>query len=276
MRADRGAVPPKAQAGLKEAWKELGYFLACSCAPEGDLTASPVGDGLRIRAKLVGLDNLSPTVKRVRLAYLDPFDYRAGQYISLSNGEVSRSYSIASLPRDEVIELHVRLIKGGRMSEWLADRARLGHEVALTGPFGTCFYVRGTPDTPLLLAGTGTGLAPLWAVARDAIESGHRGQIVLFHGAANEAGLYLRDELASLERDKAHFSYHPVVLQGGAGALRQGSLERAVVETFPKLTGWRACVAGDPDIVAKLRKAIFLAGAASRDILADAFIPSAA
>lgn len=275
LRADRGSVPTRAQAGLKDAWKELGYFLACSCVPEDDLHASPVGDGLRVRAEIVGLDDLSPTVKRVRLACLGPFDYRAGQYVSLSNGNVSRSYSIASLPSEDALELHVRLILGGRMSDWLSNHARLGQEVALTGPFGSCFYVRGAPDPPLLLAGTGTGLAPLWGIARDALESGHRGRIVLFHGAIAEDGLYLREDLSALATRWVQFSYQPVTLLGGDATIAQGSLERVVAATFPKLAGWRAYLAGDPDIVGKLRKAIFLAGAASRDILADAFIPSA-
>ena len=41
------------------------------------------------------------------------------------------------------------------------------------------------------------------------------------------------------------------------------------------LTGWRGFVCGDPGIVQTLKKKLFLAGMASRDIYADAFLPAA-
>lgn len=131
---------------------------------------------------------------------VDPsFAYEPGQFLTLLRGDgLARSYSIASQPDDEHLELHVRLVPGGAMSGWLASPEALGAALQVRGPSGSCFYVKGRPEQPLLLAGTGTGLAPLWAIARAALAAGHTGPIRLFHGARSAAGLYFIDELSDL------------------------------------------------------------------------------
>jgi CDP-4-dehydro-6-deoxyglucose reductase len=57
--------------------------------------------------------------------------------------------------------------------------------------------------------------------------------------------------------------------------LAVGPIDQIVLKRFPKLSGWRAYVCGDPAIVHSLKKKLFLAGAASKDIYADAFVPAA-
>src|ERR1019366_6954129 len=123
-------------------------------------------------------------------------EYRAGQFVSLFREDgLARSYSLASLPGEGALELHVRKIPGGAMSGWLysqalhsqalhsqsLDRAQPGAQsgvpVWIQGPSGNCFYVPGKADEPLLLAGAGTGLAPLYGIARDALQQGHSGPI---------------------------------------------------------------------------------------------------
>jgi len=212
-----------------------------------------------------------------------PFEYRAGQYITLFRPDgLARSYSLASVPTENEtgeLELHVRLIPGGAMSEWLSREAHPGASVAIQGPSGNCFYLPGQPDEPLLLAGTGTGLAPLYGIARDALRHGHRGPVLLFHGALDPGGLYLQQELLAMEALHPNFAYVRSVLrspeQKGVDCLEVGPLDACVLARLPKLDGWKAYLCGDPAIVNLLRKKIFLAGAASRSIYADAFLPSA-
>jgi CDP-4-dehydro-6-deoxyglucose reductase, E3 len=48
-----------------------------------------------------------------------------------------------------------------------------------------------------------------------------------------------------------------------------------VLKRLPKLSGWRGYICGDPAIVQLLKKKLFLSGMASRDIYADAFLPTA-
>ncbi len=276
MKAVAGAVPAKAQTGLRDSWKVQGYFLPCVCLPDCDLSIAAVGSDARTEASITHLSRLSASVLRVRLRCDAPIGHHAGQYLTLvREGGLARSYSIASPTGEPELELHVRLIAGGRMSGWLRDEAKAGERITVQGPSGSCFYVEGQPEQPLLLVGTGTGLAPLFGILRDAFHAGHRGPIHLFHGAIDKAGLYLVDQLRTFARQHANFAYSPVVLTGPEeDGLATGAIDRVVLESHPKPAGWRAYVCGDPSIVQLLKKKLFLAGVSSREIFADAFLPS--
>jgi NAD(P)H-flavin reductase len=142
------------------------------------------------------------------------------------------------------------------------------------GPLGHCVYVPGRPEQPLLLAGTGTGLAPLWGVLHDALAAGHTGPIQVFHGAAEPSGLYLVSELSALAASHANLRYVPSVLRGAVAAMEEGPLDQVVARHVPRTVGVRVFVCGAPDVVQVLKKKLFLAGAALRDIAADAFLPA--
>lgn len=272
LRAVEGDIGSNSQAGLKDAWKAQGYFLPCICVPRGDVTVAALDAGIAALSNVLAIDNLSGDVIRLRLSRPDNFDFRAGQYLSLQNSAgLARSYSIASLPSDGVIDLQIRIYPNGRMSDWIANHAAPGDLVTLTGPFGECFYTPGREQQPLLLIGTGTGLAPLQAIVRDALAHDHAGPIHLYHGAVTPAGLYLVDELSALP----NINYHPVVLNGAAPGIETGSIDTVALQAHPKLEGWRTYLCGDPALVRALKKKIFLAGAAMRDIHADAFLPAA-
>jgi NAD(P)H-flavin reductase len=270
LRALQGEVPAQAQAGLKDSWKARGYFLACVCHPENDLTVVPVDADAQVPARIAAMDPLSSDVVRVRVACEAAFEFMPGQYVTLVREDgLARSYSIASLPAEGYLELHIRCLPHGRMSEWIRSEARPGDAMRVLGPSGDCFYVPGRPEQPLLLTGTGTGLAPLYGILRDALEQGHTGPIHLFHGALRAEGLYLREELSQLAAAHANLEYTPSLFAD------DGPIDQVILKRFPHLAGWRAFLCGDPAIVQALKKKLFLQGMDLRDIHADAFLPAA-
>ncbi|WP_241757905.1 2Fe-2S iron-sulfur cluster-binding protein [Myxococcus landrumensis] len=276
MRATSGDVPDAARVGLKDTLRAQGYFLACVCKPVAGTRLEVSGaDALRVPACIDSVTPLSSSVLRVRLSTRTPLDYRAGQYVSLLREDgLARSYSLASLPREGLLELHVRRIPGGLMSGWLSEHARAGDSVSVQGPAGSCFYVPGRFEQPLLLAGTGTGLAPLYGIIRDALESGHTGPIWLFQGARAPEGLYLTEELRELARRHSGFHYRPSVLTGGSRDVAEGALDVLIRAECPKPAGFRAFLCGDSDLVLSLRKKLFLSGLSLKDLHADVFLPS--
>src|SRR5262249_8373019 len=153
---------------------------------------------------------------------------------------------------------------------WFHDGAKPGDRVTLIGPRGECFYVPGREDQPLLLAGTGTGLAPLYGILRDSITRGHRAPIYLFHGALHPDGLYLVKELRAIANNHANVHYLPAALRGEEGqGVAIGPVDRIIAEQIPSFSGWRGYICGDPSFVQGLKMKLFLAGMASRDIYAD-------
>ncbi len=161
VKGSGGPVPEFAQRGLKDTLRAQGYFLACSCRPTADITVTPAGNRWRTPARIARLELLNHTILRVRLRAEAPFSYFAGQFVSMFREDgLARSYSLASLPFENQLELHIRKIPGGAMSEWLHHKAQTGARLWLQGPAGNCFYVPGNAEQPLLLAGAGTGWRP--------------------------------------------------------------------------------------------------------------------
>jgi CDP-4-dehydro-6-deoxyglucose reductase, E3 len=278
VRADKGMAPQEAQRGLKETLKVRGYFLACICRPENALEIFRAGEALDVAASIEELDRLNRTVMRVRIRPAARFSYIPGQFITLQREDgVARSFSLASLPSEELLELHIRKVTGGKMSSWIHEAACAGDRLTMRGAFGNCFYTEGDPDQALLLAGTGTGLGPLYGIVRDALGKGHRGRMDLYHSGRVAEELYLRDELLKLQQRHPNFVYHPIVESGAAPEVgaRTGSIEEIVAGDFPKPQGMRTYVCGRPAVVKALQKKLFLAGQSLQQIFGDAFLPSA-
>lgn len=270
-----GEIPAEAQRGLSNAQKEQGYFLPCVCVPTGPLKILAADSSVEaIDVGVCAIDRLAPTVVRLRMEPSAPFAYRPGQFLALETPDgCVRSYSIASHPGEEAfLELHVRLLPNGRMSEFVAERLSVGDRLAVRGPFGACYYDEADRDRPLVLVGAGTGLAPLWGILRDALSRGHRGPIRLYHGAREPSGLYLSEELAALARECGRFSYIPCVLNSLGPA--DGDVGKAALEGEPQPDAASYFLCGGADFVNRLKRALFLRGAHLSRLRADAFLPA--
>jgi CDP-4-dehydro-6-deoxyglucose reductase len=280
MRSSDGNLSEAAQQGLKPAYKKQNLFLACQYKPEHDLVVElPDGGGLDSRGTVVGKDMLNHNVLRLELAPESGFVCEPGQYITLINDDgLARSYSVANDPaREGRIELHIRLLTDGSMSVFLKEKATLGDNLKIRGPAGSCFYVREEGDDyPMVLAGTGTGLAPLYGIAKQALAQGHQGEIQLFHGALQDTDLYLVPQLQNLASAHPNFRYVPCVLTGEPGQFyRQGNIQEIVMSAMPSdKSRTRLFLCGAPETVNALKRTAFLSGLASRHIFADAFLPT--
>lgn len=278
MRVTDGEVPAAAQKGLSEAKQIQGYFLSCCCVPETDLAVATVDDAMpRVPAWLEGTETLNNRVIRVRLRTESALNYRPGQFVNfLREDGLVRSFSLASVPGlDDALDFHVALVPGGRMSGWLHHDAGPGSRLELAGPLGNCFYIPGKPEQPILLLGTGTGLAPLYGILRDALHQGHTGPIHLFHGALRLDDLYLTDALRALAAEHGNFHYHPCVRdEAGPEWVTTGAVDATALGMLPSLKGWKVFLCGNPDLVRQVQRKTFLAGASMQDIHADAFLPA--
>jgi len=282
MVATEGTPPEKSQAGLKDVLKTRNYFLACACVPKSDIGIDrPDSNLIEIETTVTSVDLLNPEVVRLRLARPENYNYYPGQFLNLFNpAGIGRSYSIASLPtEDGFLELHIRRIPGGQVSEWVHSVIKIGDLVRITEANGDCFYMPSNHEQPILLIGTGTGLAPLYGIARDAIRQGHSGSIHLYHGSrtldghTSPDGLYLVDELTTLAQSCDHFYYHPCVSRGLVPeGMRHGRANDLALDDHKKLSGWRVYLCGREDMVKATKQKSFLAGASLQDIYADPFL----
>ena len=276
LRGIKGQIPAPAQQVFRDTMRLQGYFLACQCRPVEDMEIGlPVDAEVYGRAVVLEKDFLAPKVCRVLLEPATPLYYHAGQFINLRRRDdgLVRSYSLASVPhQDKHLEIHVKRMQNGRMSNWICDHLQPGQALDLHGPNGDCFYLPGKTQQNLLLIGTGTGLAPLFGIVRDALHSGHQGDIHLYHGSHESAGIYYLEILSDLAVQYPNFHYTPCVsgAENGSG-LRPGRADDNAFTALHDLSDWRIFLCGSPAMVKSAKRRAYLAGARLADIYIDPF-----
>ncbi len=272
LKADDGDVPVAAQSGLNGAQTSLNFFLSCQCLPESDLSICRTDDASMIDTKVLSKEFLNDDIVRLRLSA--ELSYQAGQFVTLWKDEtLGRSYSLASVPeQDDFLEFHIKIIPDGQFSQWLKHDVSEGDTVQLQGPLGECMYSANNDQQSLLLAAIGTGLAPVYGIAREALQKGHAGDINMVVAARDASNFYLVDELLGLAEQHANFTVNFVSQTGEADYSQQADVYAYTKEHYSDLGGWRIYLCGADSFVRKMRKHSFLSGAKMGDISADSFI----
>ena len=156
--------------GLTDDEKQSGWKLTCARVPTGDvkLDINDLGNidlpkSKVVPAKIDELTYLTSDILRLRLR-LPPkaqFRFIPGQYINLirKNG-LQRSYSLASNCKGQVLEMHVRRVPNGIMSEYLFENAKVDDLLRISGPHGT-FILYPLVESELIFVATGTGIGPV-------------------------------------------------------------------------------------------------------------------
>jgi NAD(P)H-flavin reductase/ferredoxin len=274
MQVKQGQVSDESQRGLKDTEKAQGYFLACSCKPKEDLILAPLESQPSFETSVVEKTMLAEDIIRLRLASIDGFDYHAGQFVNIYKDEkVFRSYSIASVPaQDDFLEFHIKLYPNGLVSGWIHNELQVGDVLSISEARGESFYINDDLAKNILLIGTGTGLAPLYGVIKDALGQGHKGDLHLFHGSSEASGLYLIEELNNLLARFENFSYTPCVSGVTTNSdFTHGRANDLALAQYKDLKGWRVFLCGNPDMIEKTKLKVYLAGVSLHDILTDPF-----
>jgi ferredoxin-NADP reductase len=139
----------------------------------------------------------------LRLDVPDWPGHRAGQHVDVrltaeDGYSAQRSYSIASPPASERLELTVERIDDGEVSPYLTTVADPGDQFELRGPIGGWFVWDDTDTTPVLLVGGGSGIVPLRAILRHHAESGSSAAMHLVYSARMVGDVIYREELDAL------------------------------------------------------------------------------
>lgn len=205
------------------------------------------------------------------------FCYRPGQYLSvvLADGQ-RRSFSMASACGvGRPIELHVRRLPGGCFSDTVLGGLKVGDPLVFEGPFGHVGWREGVG--PVILMGTGTGLAPLKALLEQGLLIGGQREIHLYWGGRAPADLYLSAHLHDLARNHARLRFIPVLSRPHAGWVgRRGYVQDAVAEDFPNLHDAVVYACGSGAMINSARARLGeLRGFDEERFLADAFEPAA-
>jgi NAD(P)H-flavin reductase/ferredoxin len=270
-----GETPKEAQQGLNANLIARNYFLACQCRPTSNMSiALPEQCDSAVSAKITALTKLNHNVLQLKLHVGNKVAFTAGQYINLiTANNIIRSYSIARA-ENEHVELHVKLMPNGLMSTWLQQQAKINTSVHVRGPMGNCFYHNPKKNAfSLVLAGTGTGLAPLIGIANDALKNKHKGKIILIHGGVCKDDLYLHAKLNQIAQTHVQLTYVACTLNASQG-IRHAPIDNVLLEKLNSLnkSNMQLYICGPAETTNALKTKAFLSGVPSSAIYSDSFI----
>lgn len=267
--------------GISEEELEAKYGLACQARATNDLVISA-----NIRpegfippdyhsATVVRLDHLSSDVIHLGLQIPSAKDvaYHPGQYINIMLEDGShRSFSMASKPKGEYFDFHIRQVPEGRFTEKLHVNIKVGDLLDVELPLGE-FRYRSNANRKILLVATGTGLAPLRAIVESLLPEAEVPQMVLYWGGRQISDLYMHEELYALSQLIPEFQYIPVLSRAGDEWLgHRGYVQDAISQDISDLSEYDAYICGSPEMVAAAKDQFIRDGIPVDQIHTDSFI----
>jgi ring-1,2-phenylacetyl-CoA epoxidase subunit PaaE len=140
-----------------------------------------------------------PALKKVK--------YFAGQYLTLIfriNGRrYLRPYSFSSAPEvDSYLEITVKRVFGGLVSNHICDELKIGDIVEVIPPMGDFVFdeLRYPFKTHLVLWGAGSGITPLFSIAKWVLGKKDNLTITLVYGNRNHETMIFSDKIKELQQ----------------------------------------------------------------------------
>lgn len=201
-------------------------------------------------------------------------NYLPGQYVDLIVSErLRRSYSLASKRREDgKLELQIKIVAGGEMSEFFRTQASVGQLVRIRGPLGT-FALRANTKKNIIMLATGTGIAPIKAIIEGlCVEDKFKqfDDIQVYWGNRYEQDLYEAQlpTLSNLTVTK--------VLSRGAKSWQGplGYVQDVALDDKLDLTTSTIYACGSEDMIIGAKHKFLAAGMQASDFHFDAFVSS--
>lgn len=252
---------------LSDADRAAGFALFCCASAQSDLhiKASEIHSAQEIPiktlpAKVQKLTRAAPEVMLIdlKLPASERLQFLAGQYIEiLLKDGLRRAFSLANAPHDDSsLQLHVRLIPGGKFTEYVFNGLKERDLLRIRGPHGS-FFLHEDSDKPMLLIAGGTGFAPIKAIVEHAIAERSQRTISLYWGGRGTADLYLLNLAEQWSQTHPNIRFIPVLSdppEGGQWQGRTGLVHKAAMQDFPDLSAHQVYVCGSPAMVAAARR----------------------
>ena len=285
---DFGEASPFA---LMDFEREEGKALACCARPRSDLVIEaeieqdpdalywPILDLTGTVSEII---DLSPDIKGIYFELPgEGLAFQAGQYINVNIpglGE-SRAFSLAGPPSQKnLMEIHVRLVPGGKGTAYLHEQLSVGDELKLHGPIGRFFVRKSAPEPMIFIAG-GSGLSSPKSMILDLLEEGCDQEITLFHGVRALRDLYFRDLFEDLAVKHPNFTYVPALSQKAAGDEWTGAtgfIHEVAEQYFDgRFAGHKAYLCGPPPMIEAGIRVLMKGRLFEKDIYTEKFVTHA-
>jgi CDP-4-dehydro-6-deoxyglucose reductase len=239
-----------------------GYALACQAMPAGDLVISParglteMPQAARHVAAISAIRPVNAKVMHLSLEIpgAEFLNYRPGQYMNviLPDG-ATRSFSMASMPRDNRIDFQIRQVEDGYFTDGLLRRLQVGDKLEIELPLGT-FHFHAEDYRPMLMVATGTGIAPIKAILESLMDDPDCPPVSLYWGERTAADLFLLDDVRTWGERLYDFNFVPVLSRAEVTwEGRTGYVQHAVTADFDDLSEHAIYLCGSPTMISSAK-----------------------
>ena len=208
--------------------------------------------------------------------------HRAGQHVDLrltaeDGYQAERSYSIASPPEQETLEITVDRIDAGEVSPYLAGELRVGDQFELRGPIGGYFVWSVEDGGPVFLIAGGSGVVPLMAMVRHRAAQESDADVKLLISARTHDRLIYARELDARSSEANLDIAITLTLEQPAGW--QGYARRVDDSMIHEILAGRAAdhrvyICGPTPFVEAVSELLLQAGVPSEQVSTERFGPS--
>lgn len=152
------------------------------------------------------------------------FDFKPGQFVTLKvqidGWAHARAYSISSLPGQNMLQLTIKRVPGGLVSNWMLDLFQPGDVLWTYGIAGEFNIIDSPPKAKVLLIGAGCGVTPVMSMARFLTRLGQQAPDILFLHAAKDVHnvIFLKETMDMAEKNE-RFDYHLLLEQKSASVI---------------------------------------------------------
>lgn len=238
------------------------------------------GHPTTVKCFVNAVERIASDVMRLELELAEGFwlDFRPGQFVQVKvpGTEELRSYSMATTPKDlPRLELMIRLLPGGTMSEWLLNRAAPDQVLEVTGPYGS-FFLKEKVRAPHVMIAGGTGLAPMLSMV-DALRAtpGNKPPVILSFGCQTPEALFALEELELRRQWLPRLDTRISVDRGApAEGIRLGNPVEAITVADGLTSDSIAYLCGPPAMINAARDHLEALGLLKENIFSEQFTAS--
>ncbi|WP_035480500.1 hybrid-cluster NAD(P)-dependent oxidoreductase [Aliagarivorans marinus] len=165
-----------------------------------------------------------------------PFSFHPGQFISLGievdGRNEYRAYSLSSTPQDDELQITVKRVPGGVVSNRIVDNIEVGSELPILAPAGEfnlnqCPPVANHGRSKVLMLSAGCGITPVYSMARHWLEQHSDIDIVFLHTARDQANIIFHQPLEQLAQNHDNFSLKLLLNDATGSHYPEGFLDAA-------------------------------------------------
>ena len=220
---------------LSEMEQEEGKVLLCRLFAYSDLeiellnydeeTLTSWIPARKLSGAIAAITELTHDIRQIDLALDDALAFRAGQYVDITvpTSGVTRAYSMANSPSDtETLSFIIKVYPDGAFSSLLEHGLKIGDPLEVNGPFGVSFRDE-QHQGPMLLVGGGSGMAPLWSILNDLVDSGQQKPVRFYYGARTKQDLFYEGEIVELASRLDDFRFIPALSDNATADDWQGA-----------------------------------------------------